>query len=256
MPIKVLLFGQHGQSSHLSPLQDFKHSKTTLRHPHSHTHTHLHPSFHQVIFMGTTEPETREFIQVLLSCREKPFCITAVVLLKPFNQNQRASTYRGEDSHREEAMESPMVLVPAAAEARGTVGACLGQRLLQGLAAHGLSCSAAYPELVGNNYFCPKPTCGCLPACQGTGYGPQGLGLLAGRERSRAGVQRLSVAPSEKPATNTKSRQDKQIPLLRSCGAIHHCQRSPDGTSRHRNSEHRQPELSLYLKGILCRRHQ
>lgn len=126
MPITVLLFGQYGQSSHLSPLQDFKHSKTTLRHPHSHTHTHLHPSFHQVIFMGTTEPETREFIQVLLSCREKPFCITAVVLLKPFNQNKRASTYRGEDSHREEAMESPMVLVPAAAEARGTAGACLG----------------------------------------------------------------------------------------------------------------------------------
>lgn len=221
----------------------------------THTHTHLRPSFHQVIFMETTEPETSEFIQVLLSCREKPFCITAVVLLKPFNQNQRASTYRGEDSHRKEAVESPTVLVPAAAEARGTAGACLGA-LLQGLAAHGLACSVAHPELVRNNYFCPKPTCGCLPACQGTGYGPQGLGLLPGRERSRAGVQRLSVAPSEKPATNTKSRQDKQIPLLRSCGAIHHCQRSPDGTSRHRNSEHRQPELSLYLKGILFRRHQ
>lgn len=132
--------------------------------------------------MGTTEPETREFIQVLLSCREKPFCITAVVLLKPFNQNKRASTYRGEDSHREEAMESPMVLVPAAAEARGTAGACLGaeaparlQRLLTASLAllHTQSWS-------GTTIFAQNPLVGAFLPARAQDTAPRGWGCSRG----------------------------------------------------------------------------
>lgn len=182
MPIKVLLFGQYGQSSHLSPLQDFKHKKKQLSSTltHTHTHTHLRPSFHQVIFMETTEPETSEFIQVLLSCREKPFCITAVVLLKPFNQNQRASTYRGEDSHRKEAVESPTVLVPAAAEARGTAGACLGAEApaRSGCSRPRLLCRT--PRVGQEQLFLPKTHLWVPPCLPGHRIRPPGAGAAPG----------------------------------------------------------------------------
>lgn len=214
----------------MSPLQDFKHKNPTLLHPHSltHTHTHLYPSFHQVILTKTAEPETSEFIQARLSCQEKPFHVTAVVLLKPFNQNQRASTYRGEDRHRKEVVESPAVSVPAAAEVRGTMGGSGGglsftRACPRAKAPARSGCSRPRllyrtPRVGRERLFLPKPTCGCLPDSQGAGGWGWGLRPPPGRKRSRAGVRRLSVAPGEKPDTNTKSRQDKQIPLLRSCG--------------------------------------
>lgn len=59
-------------------------------------HTHIVPNFHQITLMKTTEPEIREFIQVLLSCQEKSSYIRAVILLKPFNRNQRTPREGGE----------------------------------------------------------------------------------------------------------------------------------------------------------------
>lgn len=97
MPINVLLPRQYSQITRLSPAQDSQCNTTIPFHPYPEcAHTHLLPNFHQITLMKTTEPEIREFIQVLLSCQEKSSYIRAVILLKPFNRNQRTPREGGE----------------------------------------------------------------------------------------------------------------------------------------------------------------